>query len=65
MKTKPNLTIPSETIFPYIGHNSVVFQNNISIFFMELDLDNIHRPGAAPGKIEGGAYRGFGYQTPP
>ena len=26
-------------------------------------FDNIS--GAAPGKIEGGAYGGFGYQTPP
>ena len=28
--------------------------------FCSLDID----PGAAPGKIEGGAYGGFGYQTP-
>ena len=29
---------------PYIGHNSVVFQNRISKFCMELNLDNIHLP---------------------
>ena len=43
-QTKPNLTIPNQTKFPYIGHNSVVFQIRISKFCMELHLDFIHLP---------------------
>ena len=44
LETKPNHTKPNQTKFPYIGHNSVVFQNRISKFCMELHLDNIHLP---------------------
>ena len=43
-QTKPNLAIPNQTKFPYIGHKSVVFQNRISKFGMELHLDNIQYP---------------------
>ena len=44
LETKPNHTKPNQTKFPYIGHNSGVFQNRISKSCMELHQDNIHLP---------------------
>ena len=43
-QTKPNLTMQNQIKFPYIGQNSIVLQNKISKFCMELHLDNIHLP---------------------
>ena len=43
-QTKPDLTIPNQTKYPWIGHNSVVFQAKSSKFFMEVHLDTAHVP---------------------
>ena len=43
-QTKPDLTIPNQTKFPLIAHNSVIFHARSSKFFMIVHLDNVHVP---------------------
>ena len=51
-QTRPDLTIPNQSKFPYIDHNSVVFQTRSSKFGMEFHVDNIYAPyNSKPNQI--------------